>query len=178
MKILPTPIIVAITALFLAQGVDVASGQDAGGQDAQIQQKRRLPKPPPDNSDVILPSFSLEIKAEKTTAKIGEKLKVGVTITNTDSQDIFYDGYGHQPEFGLEVRDEMGMEVARKPGAGWAGGSSFAAALHPGESLHRSARLDKEFELDKPGNYFVRATRGVSKTNLVRSNTITITIIP
>jgi hypothetical protein len=177
MKTLPRLFIVAITALFLAQVVGVASGQDASGQDGQKQQRRRLPNPPPDNSDVILPSFSLEIKAEKTTAKIGDRLKVEVTITNTDSEDIFYDGFGHQQEFGLEVRDETGTEVARRLGAGWSGGSSFAAALHPGESIHRSARLDKEFELDKPGNYFVQATRGVSKTNLVRSNTITITII-
>jgi hypothetical protein len=177
MKILPKLFIVAITALSLARVVDVASGQDAGGQETQKQQKKRQPNPPPDNSDIILPSFSLEIKAEKTTVEVGESLTVEVTITNTDSVDIFYDGSGSLRDFGLEVRDEMGREVARKPGAVWAGRSVFAAALHPAESIHRSARLDKEFVLDKPGNYFVQATRGVSKTNQVRSNTITITII-
>jgi hypothetical protein len=177
-KTLSTLIIFALTTLFLAQVVAVASAQDANGQEAQTQPRKRLPNPPPDNTDVILPSFSLEIKAEKTTAKIGERLKVEVTITNTDSEDIFYDGYGHQPEFGLEVRDETDRQVARVPGASVEGGSATAVAIHPGESIHRSARLDKEFELDKPGNYFVRATRGVSKTNLRRSNTITITIIP
>jgi hypothetical protein len=38
--------------------------------------------------------------------------------------------------------------------------------------------LDKEFELDRVGNYFVQATRGVSETNERKSNTITIAIIP
>jgi hypothetical protein len=173
MKILRTLFSAAITALFLAQVVGVASGRDAQKQE----KKRRLPNPPPDNSDIVLPSFSLEIKAENTTATIGERLKVEVTITNTDSEDIFYDGYGHQRDFELEVRDEMDREVPRIPAASWRGGSSFAAALHPGESIHWFARLDKEFELGKPGNYFVQATRGVSKTNLVRSNTVVITII-
>jgi hypothetical protein len=172
MRILPKLLFVAVMALFLEHVVTVTSGQDA-----QRQRKRQEPNPPPDNGDIVLPSFSMEIKAEKTTAKIGERLKVVVTITNTDSEDIVYDGYGHQRAFGLEVRDEMGREVARTPGAVVADGSVFAATLHPGESIHRSARLDKEFVLDKPGNYFVQATRGVSKTNLVRSNTITITII-
>jgi len=38
--------------------------------------------------------------------------------------------------------------------------------------------LDKEFQLDKPGNYFVRATQGISETNKRESNVITIAIIP
>ena len=52
--------ILAITALFLAQFVDVASGQDVNGQDAQKPRKNRLPKPPADNSDISLPLFSLD----------------------------------------------------------------------------------------------------------------------
>ena len=173
MKILRKLIILAITALFLARFVDAASGQDV-----QKSTKKRLPtKPPADNNDITLPLFSLEIKAEKTIAKIGEKLEVEVTMTNTDSQDIFY--ASPQRDFGVEVRDEMGRSVAGTPaGAGFWDGSSFAARLHPGESIRRHAQLDKEFGLDKVGNYFVQATRGVSETNERKSNTITITIIP
>jgi hypothetical protein len=176
---IPRKLFIVAAVLFLAQLVAVANGQDASGQDAQKPEKRRSPHlPPPDNSDIALPSCSLEIKAEKTAAKIAERVKVEVTITNTDSQDIFYDGAGLERVFGLEVRDETGREVARTPGVGIVNGSAFPVAIHPGESLHRSARLDKEFVLDKPGNYFVQATRGVSKTNLQRSNIITITIMP
>jgi hypothetical protein len=179
MKIPSRLFVVPIAALFLAQIVAFASGQNANPLDTPPIQKKRQPKPQPDNSSVKLPSFSLDIKAEKTTAKVGERFKVEVNITNTDSQDIFYDGYGHQAEFELEVRDEMGREVTRVPRGGrWTSGSSAPIPLHPGESLHLSTRLDKEFELDKPGKYSVQATRGVSKTNLVSSNTITITIIP
>jgi hypothetical protein len=172
MKILSRLFILAVTSLFLAQLVTVASGQDA-----QVQQKKRQPKPPPDNNDIILPSSSLELKAEKTAAKIGERLKVDVTITNTDSADIFYDGTGFERAFGLEVRDEMGRELARRPSGGGVG-NAYPVAIHPGDSIHQFARLDKEFVLDKPGNYVVQATRGFSKTNQMRSNTITITIIP
>jgi hypothetical protein len=177
MKILRNLFILAITALFLAPFVDVASGQDVNGQDAQKPRKERLPKPPADNSDITLPRFSLEIKAEKAIAKIGEKLEVEVIMTNTDSEDIFY--ASPQRDFSVEMRDEMGRRVAGTPaGAGFRDGSSFAARLHPGESIRRFARLDKEFKLDKVGNYFVQATRGVSETNERKSNSITITIIP
>lgn len=177
MKILGNLFILAITALFLAQFVDVASGQDVKGRDAQKPRKNRLPKPPADNSDISLPLFSLEIKAQKEIAKIEEKLGVEVTMTNTDSEDLFY--ASPQQDFGLEVLDEMGRVVARRPaGTDITEGSSFAARLHPGESICWYTRLDKKFELDKPGNYFAQATRGVSQTNERKSNAITITIIP
>lgn len=173
MKVLRKLFILAITALLLAQFVDLASGQDA-----QKPTKKRLStKAPADNSDITLPLFSLEIKAEKAIARIGEKLEVEVTMTNTDSQDIFY--ASPQRDFGVDVRDEMGRRVAGTPaGVGVGDGSSFAARLHPGESIRRYARLDKEFQLDKAGNYFVQAIRGVSETNERKSNTITIAIIP
>ena len=177
MTILRKLFVLAIAALFLAQFVGVAGGQDANGHDAQRPKKKRLPKPPADNSDITLPMFSLEIKAEKPIAKIGEKLEVEVIMINTDSEDIFY--ASPQRDFGVEVRDEMGRSVARTPaGVGFWDGSSFAARLHPGESIRRYARLDKEFELETVGNYFVQATRGISETNERKSNTITITIIP
>jgi hypothetical protein len=175
MKTLPKVFIVAVTALFLAQFADVASGQDANAQGTQTPPRKRQPHRSSDDNDIPLPLFSLELKAEKATAKIGDKLKVEITITDTDSEDIFY--ASPQRDFGLEVRDEMGKDVARIPGAVSLDGSSFAPALHPGDSIHRFARLDKEFELNKPGNYFVQATRGSSKTNLRRSNTIMVTII-
>jgi len=173
-------LLLAILALLPMQAVVVANAQtlDPLSPDAPMPQKKRLPNPPPDNSDIILPSFSLKIKAEKTIAEIGQALKVEVTITNTsDKDDMLYDPSGHTQEFALVVRDEAARELALIPGSVFVPqGSPSPARLHPGESIHRFARLDKEFKLDKPGNYFVQATRGVSKTNLRRSNTITITI--
>ncbi len=172
MKMSRKRITLAIAALFLAQVVGNVSGQDA-----QKPQKKRLPKPPADNSDIVLPLFALEIKTQKAVAKIGEKLEVEVILTNTDSADIFYTS--PQRDFELELRDEMGRKVARTPtGADLRDGSSFAAKLHPGESIRRLARLDREFELGKPGNYFAQATRGISETNERKSNIITVTIIP
>jgi len=172
MKILRKLVILAITALLLAQLVYVARGQDE-----QKRTKKRLPtKPPADNSDITLPLFSLEIKAEKAIARIGEKLEVEVTMTNTDSQDIFY--ASPQQDFALNVEAETGRKVVRIAGTGLMDGSAFAARLHPGESVRRYVRLDKEFQLDKPGNYFVRATQGISETNKRESNVITIAIIP
>lgn len=165
--------VLVITALFVIEITAVASGQDA-----QAPQKRRLPLPPADNSDIILPSFSLNLEAGKTTAAVGEKLDVDVTITNTSSGNIFY-SEGRRP-FGLEVRDESGREVpmtSEGVKAQGVGGSASAVAIHPGQSIHRSVQLDREFELDKPGNYFVQAERGVSRTNRRTSNPITITIV-
>lgn len=183
MKNLPNLFIVAIAALLL---VAVATGQvaqthDPLAPDAPTPPRKRAPNPPADRSKVTLPSFSLEVKADKTTAEIGGKLKVWVTLTNTSEQDIFYDGFGHNRPFGLEVRDETGELVARTPEgltAQWAGGSEFPVPIRSGESIRRFARLDKEFKLDRPGNYFVQAVRGISNTNFRRSNTITITIMP
>jgi hypothetical protein len=84
-----------------------------------------------------------------------------VTLTNTSKQDIFYEGYSCP--FGLEVRDETGELIAPTPEgltAQWGPSSGAPRTLHPGESIHRFARLDKEFKLDKRGNYFVHSERG------------------
>jgi len=111
---------------------------------------------------------------------VGEELEIKVKITNTDDHDI---AYTDPREFFLEVRDSSGNEVAHTPYGLYANGlsariSEFAGPIHPGDSLERSALLNKEFELEKPGDYTAQAVRQNSPSTLLKSNVVMITITP
>jgi hypothetical protein len=126
-------------------------------------------------------AFSLVVSVPKTTAKVGEDLKVEINITNISDHDILYDASGREPPFGLEVRDSGGRDIPRTTQGRRAlafEGSVFASPLHPGESVHRERLANKDFELTSPGKYLVQGIRMASKTTAVRSNVVEITILP
>jgi hypothetical protein len=131
------------------------------------------PDPPP-----VL--FSIELGAPSTAAGVGENLETEITIKNTGDKDICHIGGGMR-DFILEVRDSSGNRVAETPygqAANGANGSTFCALVHPGDSIQGSAFLNKEFQLDKPGNYTAQAIRRNSSTTFIKSNIVAITITP
>jgi hypothetical protein len=75
MRIMPqSALLLAVLALLYAHGVVVASGQDAQTQDplapdAPTPHKKRAPNPAADRTKATLPAFSLEVKADDTTAE-------------------------------------------------------------------------------------------------------------
>jgi hypothetical protein len=143
--------------------------------------KKRQPRLPANQADFPLVKFSIELSALSTAAGVGEEMEVEVRITNTDDYDILY---SDPREFFLEVRDRLGNEVAHTPyGLTTTYGlttsiSVFAAPIRPGTSLERSALLNKEFKLDKPGDYTVQAVRQNSLSTFIKSNVVAITITP
>jgi hypothetical protein len=120
--------------------------------------------------------FSIELDAPSTAAGVRENPKVEVTIENTGDMDICHVS-GADRDFYLVVRDSSENEVARTP-CHLGNGSSFCALLHPGNSIQGSALLNKEFQLDKPGDYTVQAIRQSSTTSFIKSNIVAITITP
>jgi hypothetical protein len=161
-----------LIGLCFVQAVVIASGQQA-----EKPKKKLQPRLPPEECGILRPSALLEIRAENANARVGESVKLDVTITNTSDRDIFY-GVPRQPgDFGLEVRDEAGRQVPQTFFD--LSLSHFAARLPPGESIHFPVRLDNEFQLDKPGNYFVQATRSRGacvSDGLATSDAITISL--
>jgi len=126
-------------------------------------------------------AFLMVISVPQASAKLGEDLKVEVSLTNTSDHDILYDANGHELPFGLEVRDRTDRTVLRTPqglGALAFEGRVFAVPIHSGESIHRERLLNKDFELSKPGTYKVQAIRLANKTSAVKSNIVEITILP
>lgn len=132
-------------------------------------------------ADSEQPSLSIVISVPQASARLGEDMKVEVSLTNISDHDILYDANGHELPFGLEVRDGMDRTVSRTPQGLRAlafEGRVFAVPLHPGESIHRERLLNKDIKLDKAGTYKVQAIRMTNKTSAVKSNIVQITILP
>ncbi len=127
------------------------------------------------------PGYLLALSAPSASLTAGADIKVDVTMKNTSDHDVFYmvDPSGKLSPFSFDVRDAQGgavPKVPRKPGPG-ASGSYFRATLHPGESIQRERTLGKEFDLSKPGRYTIHVERQDDDV-VVRSNVITITVVP
>lgn len=124
-------------------------------------------------------SFSLSIRAPRSTIELSSDAIVHVTITNTSDHDLF------APDLAFDLRDSAGQpvpRVQRKPGVP-PGGSFVSTPLKPGQSIDSSINLKNDFVITAPGKYTVQAWREdyVAGTNKVRgrvkSNTITIDIV-
>jgi len=127
------------------------------------------------------PDCSLILSAAKTTMKVGEDLKVEVTMTNSTDHDVFYKA--DFPPFMIEVRDNDNKKVSETEygrkvhGKNRPGGSYFAMPMHPGESIRRQPVLSQEFDLSQPGKYSIQAIRQVDDM-VVKSNMVSITVVP
>jgi hypothetical protein len=137
------------------------------------------------------PSLSLTISVPGTAVKAGSPLKLKITTTNTSDHDVsylvstdgLYDVYVHDAAGALAPETPEG---ARKhfwsPNHRPEVGSVFVARYHLEARARQEIEVDitKEYHLTKPGKYTVYVERPdpENKGKQIKSNTITITVMP
>jgi hypothetical protein len=137
------------------------------------------------------PWFSVTISTPKTSVNVASNLKLKVVFVNNTEQDIRYPGAGGPgrsgPVFDIDVRDSgdkpvpetpYGLKMHGKDTHGWRGGSVFAGTAHPGDKIEEELILSEEYDMSKPGDYTVQVVERNPKFEVVKSNSITITIVP
>lgn len=125
--------------------------------------------------------ISVTISAPSLEVKAGSEFKVDVVMTNTSNGRVALTMWSD--DFRVDVCDSDGKPVAEAKQAGkvqppiQGHGSSQGMELAPHEVFRWEEVVDKRLDLNKPGKYTIQATRMYGKT-AVKSNTITITVVP
>jgi len=130
--------------------------------------------------------FVIAISTDKPVVKAGADVWVKVRVTNTSTRTIdasanIDDMIGVNPNYVFDVRDSSGNQVSKRvyKHPELATGSPIFRSLKPGESLVDEQDLSRLDDLSEPGQYVIQVSQRVSeqrKDELVRSNTITITV--
>jgi hypothetical protein len=135
------------------------------------------------------PWFSVSISTPKPVVKVGIDVRLRVVLTNNTDKDIRY-GVGGPgrggPAFDLDVCDSESKPVSETPRGltlhgkdprPWSG-SIFSTAAHPGDKIEEELVLNEEYDLRKPGKYTVQLLERNPKFQAVKSNTVTLTLVP
>jgi hypothetical protein len=135
------------------------------------------------------PWFSVTIAGPKANLSVGSDVKLRVLFVNNTDKDIRFPGAGPArsgPVFDIDVRDSggkplletpYGLKMHGKDPHPWSG-SAFAATARPGDKIEEELILSKEYDISKPGNYTVQVLERNPKFAAVKSNSITITVVP
>jgi hypothetical protein len=133
--------------------------------------------------------FALVISSEAKSVKAGSAVEIKVSLTNHSAQDIdasanISDLTGVDPNFIFEVRDAAGILVAKR---GYEhpelanGHAMLNRAIKPGKTLEETADIGRLYDMSRPGEYNIRASRRASENEndgVVKSNKIKITVTP
>jgi hypothetical protein len=133
--------------------------------------------------------FTIVIKVETPIVKAGSGVSVSGRLTNVSNQPIDASGCYCGPS-GLdsyvtwEVRDEKGYLAAKRiyshPELA-TGSAILDRIINPGESLTGSQDISRLYDMGRPGKYVIQALRQTSDTratHTVKSNKVTVTVIP
>ena len=137
--------------------------------------------------------FSLTLRADQQQYKSGEKIRLDITITNTSQTQIrmlsgpgsamaeeHFELIGTDPK-GSPIREtHYGLEAHGKVPNHLSGGSRYAEDIPPGGTLHQKLNANLLYSFTEPGQYSFYIKRLYEKDNrtVVKSNTISITIVP
>ena len=124
--------------------------------------------------------LSVTISAQSLQVKAGSEFKLDVVTTNTSDEPVYLSFYPW--DFKVDVRDSNGKAVgkvkqAEEKDAGGHTNMAQARQLAPHEVDRWQETLDRNLDWSKPGKYTIQVTRMYGKT-AVKSNTITITVVP
>lgn len=131
------------------------------------------------------PSFSLVINADKPVINLGSPIWITITITNVSKQTIHL-GFGRSGNeaigFQYDIRNEEGQSLKRVEHHGdnrprLPPGSTLSGILQPGKSVGESTMLSDIYDFGQAGKYTVQVSRKEPGMAIVRSNTITITVV-
>ena len=134
-------------------------------------------------------TFSITVTTEKPDVKAGSDIYLRIKMTNTSNHDVDCTrvaSNGSDRAYLYDVRDANGTPlekaVRKHPEIGETF-SSWPCVLKPGESTSEDENfLSPVYDMTRPGKYSVQVSRYISggrkEDGLVRSNKITITVIP
>ena len=142
------------------------------------------------HSQDVRPSFSIIISASQEVVKLGSPVSVQVTKTNQSDHEINNSRLrSFSGPYEIEVRDDQGnvrpeTEASRRAKKSAnsnprATRSANFSSLKPGESERDRIDVARYIDLNQPGKYIIQLRQfdGDIKT-VVKSNTITVTLIP
>ena len=145
--------------------------------------------------------FSLAVSTPTSTVKVGSELRLDIALTSTSNKPFLLGLH-----IRLEVRDSEGNAVNEIKASGESaklpvakeGEANGVGTSHPGLGIeparlggwsavgneiklgttHYRQIVNKKFDLSKSGTYTVQATQEFSNNVTVKSNTLTITVVP
>jgi hypothetical protein len=135
------------------------------------------------------PPFTIIISIETPTVKAGSRVEVNGRLTNTSKRPLDASGCYCGPS-GLdtyltwEVRDDKGNFVAKRvyPHPEPATGSAILdRIIKPGESIGGGNEISRLYDMTKPGQYAIQASRATTKEmggGVVKSNVVLLTVTP
>jgi hypothetical protein len=139
----------------------------------------------------ITQPFAIEISANTPTVKAGSGVVIGIRLTNNSDELLgcgraYNDMTGQDEIFIIEVRDDHGHLTPKRvyPHPELAGGSAVTLGcdLKRGETLTDSQDVARIYDMTRPGRYVIQVSRPVSfadkKAGVVKSNKVTVTIVP
>jgi hypothetical protein len=133
----------------------------------------------------LSPRFTLTISAEKPVVALGSDVWIKVQQTNVSQHGVGCDAVVVDStvdySYKYDVRDEHGRpapKVVRRPGLS---ADDYPCGLGPGESRTSLNEISQVFQFNQPGEYTVQISRLATddpKDGFIKSNTITITVLP
>lgn len=133
--------------------------------------------------------FAIVIKAEPPIVKAGSGVWINGSLKNVSNGPIDTSGRYCGPS-GLDsyltwdVRNDEGHPVAKRiyrhPELA-TGSAILDRIINPGESLAMSQDVSRLYDMSRPGKYIVQASRETSDARaarVVKSNKVTVTVIP
>ena len=134
-------------------------------------------------SQPVSQPFTDVISAPATTVKSGPIVRLDITIHNNSSRLLFLvDNRLAPADAGISIWNSSGGQLSPrdqfKPGTPTFG-SHFGMYIEPGKSITESVNLNRWFDLTKPGQNIVQASKKIpGSQSVVESNKLTITVVP
>jgi hypothetical protein len=133
-----------------------------------------------------VPGFSLTIRPLESPVVLGEGLTIAIRITNVSASPISFliGHYGNEAVgFAYKVRDENGKSLKRASlqGSLRPTGSPGHETMHelmPEKSIEEATKISDVYQFDRPGKYTIQLSRKEPGRPTVRSNVITVMLLP
>jgi hypothetical protein len=139
--------------------------------------------------------LSLSIEIDNSSVKLGADIQVKATLKNNTDQDIQVSELRMEADSHLEYKvnverdDHTAVakkyaEKLRRHEVSWdplATGSVHFVPIQPGKTHEDSVSISNRYEFDKPGKYSIQIEREAPESlggGVIKSNTITVTVIP
>ena len=135
------------------------------------------------------PTFSILIKADQDTVKIGSPVGITVVKKNESNHEINNSkAHSVEPLYQIAVTDNLGSprpesaellksREASPMGRAWF--SMFFGSLKPGGSDTDGMDVSRYRDLSQPGKYTIRVSQFDAESNTtIQSNAVTVTVTP